>query len=198
MRAGLAWIVALTVGLLAGGFAFHFPGSYGEPTVSVGAAIFGFILGAVNGLLVGLLAWIALRLPRSAASRLLLALVLIVGATHALNDGSSTQVPFVVVQVLAGLAAAAVAAWALGLRRPSDLAVVGGAWAVGLVVAGWSGDVIGLPLTETPVGWAQDHAWDGLVTGLVWGAATAAVGLSERLRGDRREDRTTTEAHAVR
>lgn len=198
MLAGLAWIIAVTIGLLAGGFVFHFPGSYGEPTFSIGAAIFGFILGAVNGLLIGLLARIALRLPRSAAGRLFLALVLIVGTTHALNDGSSTRLPFALVQALAGLAAAAVAAWVLGVRRPSDLAVVGGAWAVGLAVAGWSGDVIGLPLTETPVGWAQDHAWDGLVTGLVWGAATAFLGLPERLRGDRREGRTTTEANAVR
>ena len=194
----LAWIVTITVGLLVGGFAFHFPGSYGEPAFSVGAATFGFMIGAVNGLLLGILAWIALRLPRSDAGRVVLALVLIVGATHALNDGSSTQIPFAVVQVIAGLAAAAVAAWLLDLRRPPDLAVVGGAWAVGLVVAGWSGDVIGLPLTQTPVGWAQDHAWDGLVTGLVWGAATAFVGLPERLRSDPRDHRTTTEAQPVR
>jgi hypothetical protein len=32
------------------------------------------------------------------------------------------------------------------------------------------------------MGWAQDHAWDGLVTGLVWGTATAVIGLPDALR----------------
>jgi hypothetical protein len=178
----LAWIVAITLGLLGGGFAFHFPGSYGEPVWSVGATVFGFIIGAVNGLFVGALAWMALRLSRPEGGRLLVAMAVMVGGTHALNDGSSTQLPFAIVQLLAGLVAAGTAAWILGVRRPSAIAIIGFAWTVGLVVAGWSGDILGLPLTETPLGWAQDHAWDGLVTGLVWGIATAAVGLPGMLR----------------
>ena len=182
----LAWIVAITLGLLGGGFAFHFPGSYGEPVWSVGAAVFGFIIGAVNGLFVGALAWMALRLSRPEGGRLLVAMAVMVGGTHALNDGSSTQLPFAIVQLLAGLVAAGTAAWILGVRRPSAIAIIGFAWTVGLVVAGWSGDILGLPLTETPLGWAQDHAWDGLVTGLVWGTATATVGLPETLRRHQR------------
>jgi hypothetical protein len=182
----LAWIVAITLGLLGGGFAFHFPGSYGEPVWSVGAAVFGFIIGAVNGLLVGALAWMALRLSRPVGGRLLVAMAVMVGGTHALNDGSSTQLPFAIVQLLAGLVAAGTAAWILGVRQPSAIAIIGVAWTVGLVIAGWSGDILGLPLTETPLGWAQDHAWDGLVTGLVWGTATATVGLPEAIRGHQR------------
>jgi len=178
----IAWIVAITLGLLGGGFAFHFPGSYGEPVWSVGAAVFGFIIGAVNGLFVGALAWMALRLSRPEGGRLLAAMAVMVGGTHALNDGSSTQLPFAIVQLLAGLVAAGTAAWILGVRRPSAIAIVGFAWTVGLVVAGWSGDILGLPLTESPLGWAQDHAWDGLVTGLAWGIATATVGLPGMLR----------------
>jgi len=182
----LAWIVAITLGLLGGGFAFHFPGSYGEPVWSAGAAVFGFIIGAVNGLFVGALAWPALRLSRPDGGRLLVAMALIVAGTHALNDGSSTQLPFAIVQLLAGLVAAGTAAWILGVRRPSAIAIFGVAWTVGLVVAGWSGDILGLPLTETPLGWAQDHAWDGLISGLIWGTVTAAIGLPEALRGHQR------------
>ena len=182
----LAWIVAITLGLLGGGFAFHFPGSYGGTVWSVGAAVFGFIIGAVNGLFVGAIAWMALRLSRPEGGRLLVAMAVMVGGTHALNDGSSTQLPFAIVQLLAGLVAAGTAAWILGVRRRSAIAIIGVAWTVGLVVAGWSGDILGLPLTETPLGWAQDHAWDGLVTGLVWGTTTATVGLPEALRRHQR------------
>jgi hypothetical protein len=178
----LAWIVAITLGLLAGGFVLHFPGSYGEPVWSASAAVFGFILGAVNGLFVGVLGWIALRLSRREGGRLLVAMGVIVGGTHALNDGSSSQLPFALYQLVAGLVATGAAAWILRERRRSALAIIGGAWTLGLIVGGWSGDILGLPLTEAPLGWAQDHAWDGLVTGLVWGTATAVIGLPETLR----------------
>jgi hypothetical protein len=182
----LAWIVAIALGLIGGGFAFHFPGSYGESTFSISAAIFGFVLGALNGLFVGALVWMALRLSRRDGGRMLVAMSVIVGGTHALNDGTSTQLPFVLVQVIAGLVAAGTAAWILRERRPSALAMIGVAWTLGIVVGGWSGDALGLPLSETPLGWSQDHAWDGLVTGLVWGAGTAVIGLPETLRQNQR------------
>jgi hypothetical protein len=184
----IAWIVAVTLGLLAGGFAFHFPGSYGEPVWSVPAGIFGFVIGGLNGLLLGALAWMGLRLSRRDGLRVLAAMVVLIGGTHALNDGSSTQVPFVLIQGAAGLVALGSAAWILRERGPLALAIIGLAWAVGLVAAGWSGDVLGLPLTETPLGWSQDHAWDGLVTGLIWGSATAVIGLPETLRRHQRPE----------
>lgn len=179
---GLAWIFAVTVGLVAGGFVLHFPGSYDESEISAAAGVFGFMLGAVNGLLVGGIAAIALRLNRGSASRLAGAMALVVGVTHALNDGSSTQIPFVLVQLVAGLAAAGAFAWYFTERRPTAFVVVAVAWALGIVVAAWSGNSLGLPLTETGLGWAQDHAWDGLVTGLVWATATAVIGLPATLR----------------
>jgi hypothetical protein len=186
MMTRLAWIVAVTLGLTAGGFAFHFPGSYGNSVLDPAAGLFGFLIGSVHGLVVGALIWMALRLSRPAGTRVLGAMVLIVGGTHALNDGSSTQIPFVVTEGVAGLLSAGVLAWRLGERRLVVLAVGGLAWAIGILVGGWSGDAIGLPLTETPMGWAQDHAWDGLVTGLTWGIATAAVDLPIALRRDAR------------
>ena len=179
---GLAWILAVTLGLVVGGFVLHFPGSYGESEVSVVAGVFGFLLGAINGLLVGGMAAIAIRLDRRAATRLASAMALIVGVTHALNDGSSTQVSFIVVEAIAGVAAAGVFAWRFGERRPVVLVVIGASWAVGIVLAGWSGDRFGLPFTETGLGWAQDHGWDGLVTGLVWATATAVAGVPATLR----------------
>jgi len=186
MMIRLAWIVAVTLGLTAGGFAFHFPGSYGNSVLDPAAGLFGFLIGSAHGLVVGALIWMALRLSRPAGTRVLGAMVLIVGGTHALNDGSSTQIPFVVTEGVAGLLAAGVLAWRLGERRLVVLAVGGLAWAIGILVAGWSGSAIGLPLTETPMGWAQDHGWDGLVTGLIWGIATAAVDLPMALRRDPR------------
>ena len=182
MITGLAWITAITIGLTAGGAALHFPGSYGSLVFSESEGAFGLILGGVNGLFVGALTWIGLRPPRRNGARLVAMMVVLVGVTHAINDGSSTQLPFVVYSAIAGLAAAGAAALILRERRPVLLAVIGGAWMVGLIVGGWSGEMLGLPRTETPLGWAQDHGWDGLVTGLVWGTATAVVGFPHSIR----------------
>lgn len=182
MITGLAWIVAITIGFTMGGAALHFPGSYGSPAFAVTAGVFGLILGGVNGLFVGALTWIALRLSRRDGSRVLAMMVVIVGVTHSINDGSSTQLPFAFYAAAAGLVAGGAAAWILGERRPIQLVVVGGAWAVGIIVGGWSGNMLGLPTTETQLGWAQDHGWDGLVAGLVWGTATAIVGLPQSIR----------------
>ena len=182
MFTGLAWVVAITLGFTMGGAGLHFPGSYGLPAFDVTAGVFGLILGGVNGLFIGALTWIALRLSRRDGSRVLAMMVVSVGVTHAINDGSSTQLPFAFYAAVAGLVTAGAAAWILGERRPITLVVIAGAWAVGIIVGGWSGTMLGLPITETPLGWAQDHGWDGLVTGLIWGTATAVVGLPESIR----------------
>lgn len=182
MIAALAWIVAITIGFTLGGAALHFPGSYGSPAFDVSAGVFGSILGGVNGLFVGGLVWGALRLPRREGMRVIGMMIVIVGVTHAINDGSSTQLPFELYAVVAGLVTAGSAAWIIGERRPIALVVIGGAWAIGLIVGGWSGNMLGLPTTETPLGWAQDHGWDGLVAGLVWSGSTAAVGLPQLIR----------------
>lgn len=183
MITGLAWILAITIGLTLGGAGLHFPGSYGTPVFGVTAGVVGLLLGGINGLFVGGLAWIALRLSRRNGARVVLMMAVIVGVTHAINDGSSTQLPFVFYAALAGLLTIGAVAWILGEQRRMVLVVIGGAWAIGLIVGGWSGNMLGLPTTETPLGWAQDHGWDGLVAGLVWGIATAVVGLPQSIRG---------------
>jgi hypothetical protein len=182
MITSLAWIVTITVGLTLGGAGLHFPGSFGSPAFGLPEGVFGLIIGGINGLLVGALAWIGLRLPPRDGLRVIALMVAVVGVTHAINDGSSTQLPFAAYAAIAGLATAGATAAILAERGPVVLAVIGGAWAIGLIVGGWSGNVLGLPTTETPLGWAQDHGWDGFVAGLVWGAATAAVGLPHAIR----------------
>ncbi|TAK01049.1 MAG: hypothetical protein EPO36_06805 [Chloroflexota bacterium] len=184
MMTRLAWIAAIIVGLAAGGFAFHFPGSYGNPVLDPSAAVVGILIGGVNGLLVGALVWMALRLSRAAGPRVLAASVVLIGLTHAMNDASSTRIPFLVVEAVAGVVAAGTAVWILRERRPRVVIVAGVAWTAGIVLGGWSGDWLGLPLSETPIGWSVDHAWDGLITGLVWGVATATIGLPDALRRD--------------
>ncbi|MCI0583784.1 MAG: hypothetical protein L0227_13005 [Chloroflexi bacterium] len=182
MLTRLAWIAAIVVGLAAGGFAFHFPGSYGNAVIDPAAAIVGIVIGGINGLLVGALAWMALRLSSATGFRVLAWSIALIGVTHAMNDASSTGIPFVVVEAVAGLVAAGTAVWVLRERRPRLVVAVGVAWTAGIVLGGWSGDWLGLPFSETPIGWSVDHAWDGLITGLVWGVATATMGLPDALR----------------
>ncbi len=68
MSAALRWLVATTLGLVIGGFALHFPGSYGEQVGwSLAAAVFGLILGFMTGALVGIMQWASLLLPRRSA-----------------------------------------------------------------------------------------------------------------------------------
>ena len=180
---GIAWVVATTIGLVAGGFVFHFPGSIGgQVDWSLSAGVFGLILGFMTGAAVGVLLWAFLLLPRRAGSRLVLAMGLAIGLNHALFDGSPFLVSHPLMAVAAGLATAAVFAWRLGERDRLTIGINAAAWAIGLILADVLSDVIGLPFEETPIGWSTDHAFDGLVVGLIGGGATALTGLPARLR----------------
>lgn len=175
------WVGATIVGLAGGGFVLHFPGSFGDAlSWQVGAMVFGAILGAMTGVVVGIVQWAALRLHRREGGRLLLWMAITIGVTHALNDGGPTSIGIVAVSLLAGLGAGV--AFAI-LYRDQRLAVIGGAgWTVGLIAANLATAWLGLPWEETPVGWATDHAVDGVIVGLVWGTVTAAAGMLDRLR----------------
>lgn len=191
MIRSVAWVVATTLGLVVVGFIFHFPGSFGGlGTWDVSAAIVGVILGAISGVLVGLMQWAALLLPRRAGGRLVLAMAIGIGVTHAVNDGGPNSIGLVGVSILSGLAMTGAFAGPLGERRPIALAVCFVAWTGGLLLADVVTRALGTPFEETPVGWATRHAMDGLVVGLAWGIATAAVGLPARL--DRRASAPTT------
>lgn len=183
MTRRVAWVAATIIGLVLGGFVLHFPGSFGDlrswdPT----ALIFGGILGFMTGVWVGLFQWAALLLPRRQAGRLLLAMGIGIGITHALNDAAPSSLGLPVVALASGLGMAAAVASFLGERRPAALLACFVGWAGGLVLAAQVTSMLGLPASETPVGWATEHAVAGLVVGLAWGVLTAIAGLPEILR----------------
>jgi hypothetical protein len=177
----LAWIVATVLGLAGGGFVLHFPGSYGDQ-LDLGAGIFGFVLGFANGVGLGILQGVALGVSRSRGVRVAIAMGIVVGVTHGLHDGTTVPIPYVVVALVAGVGVAAVMALLLGVRDRRSLGVAGIGWAIGLVVALWIEGILGLPWSETPLGWSTDHAVNGTVVGLLWGVATAVIGLPRQLR----------------
>ena len=78
----------------------------------------------------------------------------------------------------------------LGERRPVALATCFVAWSGGLIIADIVTNAVGMPFAETPVGWSTTHAMEGLIVGLVWAVATAAIGLPSDL--DRRGSAPTT------
>ena len=177
------WILATTLGLAVGGFIFHFPGSFGGLTGwDVSATIFGFLIGFVSGVVVGLVQWAGLLLHRREGRRLVLWMGVGIGLTHALHDGGPNALTNVGVASLSGLVMAAAYVWAIRDRRPVPAIVVGAAWAVALFAANEATNRMGLPFQDDGLGWATDHAVNGLIVGIIWGVATALAGVLERVR----------------
>jgi hypothetical protein len=177
----ILWIGATVIALVVSGFLLHFPGNLGEPTLQPVAAVVGAILGAVNGVAVAIGQWVAL----GGAARLGALVrwnVVAIGATHALNDGLPVSMGAALVAVLAGIAMSASYAAILGERRPVPVLLIGVAWAFGLFVALTQSSALGFPRDETPIGWATDHAIEGLFVGLIWAPVAAAVGVVGRVR----------------
>ena len=185
----VAWAAATVVGLAAGGFLLHFPGSL-APNWDLAALIFGTLLGGVTGLGVGLLQALTLRGAVAGLGRHVWTMGVIVGATHGAYDGS----PYLgwPLQVGAGLVAA-VAVWIfLGERRSVVLSAVAIGWAIGLMLAARTTQSIGMPWSETPVGWATEHLVFGSITGAIYVLPVLAAGLpgilgraqDHRLAGD--------------
>jgi hypothetical protein len=180
---GAVWVLTTTLGLAVGGFIFHFPGSFGGlPGWDVTATVFGLLIGFVSGVVVGLVQWAGLLLPRREGMRLLLWMGVGIGITHALHDGGPDALTRVGVSAASGVVMAAAYVWAIRDRRPMPAIVVGVAWAAALFVANEATNRMGLPWEDTPVGWSTDHMFNGLIAGVIWGAATALAGVPERLR----------------
>jgi hypothetical protein len=178
----IAWVAATCVGLSIGGFIFHFPGSFGEVFPDPAALIFGAILGFITGIAVGLIQWAALFLPRGPGGRLVVAMGVGIGVTHALNDGVSASYGLVALSIASGLGMAGSFAAILGERRPVAVTACFIGWAGGLLVADAVTNALHMPWSETPVGWSMEHAVAGLVVGVLWGGLTAAVGLPAMLQ----------------
>ncbi len=180
---GAIWVLMTTLGMAVGGFLFHLPGSFGGlPGWDLTATIFGLLIGFVSGIVVGLLQWAGLLLPRREAIRLLLWMGVGIGVTHALHDGGPDALSRFGVSALSGLVMAAAYVWAIRDRRPIPVGVVGVAWAVAIYAANEATNRMGLPWEETPIGWSTDHMFDGLIAGVIFGVATALAGIPERMR----------------
>jgi hypothetical protein len=191
------WVLATTVGLGAGGFALHFPGSYGGLAAwDVPASVFGAILGFITGVGVALVQWAALGLRRREGLNLLITMGIGVGMTHALEDGAPTSVNLYLLMALSGIVLAATYAWRFREREPVTLVVIGGAWVAGLVVALHVTAALGMPIGDGAMATSIHHAAEGLLVGLVWGVATALVGVPARLRGAK-EGTARMEVHRV-
>jgi hypothetical protein len=194
MVRSVAWVAATVVGLVVGGFVFHFPGSFGETSWQPAAIVFGALLGGINGLLVGLLQGLAVGWSRGSGMRLMLAMGIGIGASHGLADGAPLAIGLGTV-VLVGSAVLMLAFRTLmGVRDRASLTAIFLAWAAGWLVAVQIAGWLGLPREETPIGWSIEHAVVGLIVGLVWGVATVAVGVPEQLRGPARAPSTAAAA----
>ena len=177
-----AWVAATCIGLFLGGFALHFPGSFGEWFPDPSALVFGAILGFLTGVAVGIIQWAALLLPRGPGARLVLAMGVGIGVTHALNDGVSASYGLTAVSIASAVGMAGAFVAILWERRPVAIVACFIGWAGSLIVADAVTLALGMPWSETPVGWSMTHAVAGLVVGLVWGGATAAAGLPAMLQ----------------
>ncbi len=164
----LGWAVATVVGLVIGGFALHFPGSTSSMFDPV-ALVFGTLFGGLNGLAVGLLQWAALWRAIDRGARRAWTMGVIFGGTHGAYDGLPAM--GILLPLGAGVFAGLVVWGMLGERRPGMLLGVAGGWATGLLAGAATTRALQLPASETPIGWATEHAVVGLVTGLVFGGA---------------------------
>ncbi len=177
----VGWVAGTTVGLAVAGFVFHFPGSFGEPFWSVGAVVFGALLGAISGAAVGLCQWIGLGFPRRRLMALMAAMAIGIAVSHGLADGAPLSIGLPVVALIGAIGVTAGYAWLLGVRVPPMLVASILGWTGGWLLADFLTNLWRMPWTQAPVGWAQEHAVVGIVVGLVWGTATALSGMAARI-----------------
>ena len=168
----IRWIAATTLGLALAGFGLHFPGDGGSdwsPTAAAGGAAFG----AVSGIIAGLVQWLMLRRVLGRLWRPVLSMAVAIGFSHALADGAPISVGQAPVAIAAAVVATGALALAYGERRPAALAASAVGWGGGLLIAYAVAGALGL--TE-----GVRLGVVSAVTGLVWGALTAATGFPIR------------------
>lgn len=183
------WVIANVAGLAFAGFLLHFPGSPGGfYRWDTSAVIFGLILGAISGVILGLIQ-AGLLTSRRAALGLVGTMAIGVGVSHGLADGSPASLPLVALAAAGGVALAAGLVLCLGEHRPAVVAVWGLAWTAGWLVADKAIVALGLTGGTEPIDWSIEHAAFGVIMALVWGVSTALVGLPEAI-DDRRDRRS--------
>jgi len=183
----VGWILAALCSLFIAGAFFHYPSDFGSvygARANISGAPFGFILGAVTGLLFGLPQWILLRRFIRQARRWLLTTSIGLGIIHSLGDAfpfaqyliGATVLGAVVMSVmqrrlLRGVVTqpnmwlvASIAGWVLGYLLAMRLLT-----ASGLLLRPW----------EPNLG-ALQHAVFGSVQGLVYALITGTALMWQR------------------
>ena len=169
--------MAATIGFAIAGALFHFPGSFpvgtGGRQLQPEAALTGLVFGALSGAVAGALMWWAVR-PR--ASWLLIpATALGFGLTHAMGDGSPTDVPYALIGIVGG------AVLGLAQTRAFTPAPEPLSYTIGSALGIAAGIVLGIAAVEalglmaqawTPALGAQQHGIASAITGLLWSFST--------------------------
>ena len=178
----LWWFLASTIGFGLVGVLLHFPSGFppnNGANLVIGNAVFGAILGAVSGIVVGSLQWLALRGRLSRASQWIGTTVLGLGVIHAVGDGLPDPIAIPTVQAIGGIVLG-IMQWLL-LRREFSragwwvLASIAG-WLIGLSLGLAIADAIGLMgLAWTPTVGITQHGVVGVVTGIVSGLMTGGA-----------------------
>lgn len=179
------WAAVTIVGLAAGGFALHFPGS--DDSVWNGSElVFGTLMGGINGLFVGFLQMLVLRGVVTDPGRIPWTTGVIVGATHGAYDFAPANDLGLLLPFGAGIVAAIAVAIVGRERRAPVLVAVAVSWAAGLWLSAITTSALGMPWSETPVGWSMGHLVQGVVVGIVFGVVVSVVGVPTSSRGSQR------------
>lgn len=174
-----AWIFVTVSSLAFVGFSFHYPSdlpSNWDSTSNIGGAPFGFIIGAVSGLLLGSPQWILLRNQVKNARRWILTTTLGLGVMHSIGDAF----PFGQYLLVATLFSAIV----MGIMQRHilrDVLTQPNLWII-ISIVGWVGGYLlsmsllnatGLyPRAWTPTLGATQHAVFGAIQGVVYATVT--------------------------
>ena len=175
----LWWVLANAVGFGMVGAGFHFPGDFRTDLAAFewGPALFGLAIGAVTGVLVGLLHWIVFRRHLARAGWWVLTTALGIGVTHGLNDAMPYSAMSAALIMISSGFFIGLIQWlhVRGQVKPA-------AWWIAASAASWPiAWLAGLAVVESlglfDVRWSagvgfQQHGLFSVVFGLVYGAIT--------------------------
>lgn len=180
----ILWTLLTTISLALGGFIFHYPSDFGVTygaTANIAGAPFGFIMGAVSGLLLGLPQWMLLRHYIKNAKRWIVSTIIGIGIMHSIGDAF----PFGQ-YLLGGTLLSAVVMSVMQKRILRDVLTQPNLWII-VTIIGWvAGYLLGmrllyasglLPRAWTPTLGATQHAVFGAVQGVVYAAVTGVIFL---------------------
>lgn len=135
------------------------------------------MLGAISGVIVGVLQWPVLRRRIRAAGLWIPATAAGIAVTHGVGDAVPAAVPLVAVAAIGG-AAVGLLQWLVARRSGVSalwIAAVAAAWVAGLALGYAVDDALGLFAASGPSAWASQHGIAGAFTGIATAVATAPL-----------------------